>query len=80
MAACSTADVTQRCTGIVSTLLKALVEEVRCCTVGPSQARVLESALRGVGLGVQGVLRGRDSQGVGQLLEDVLVSVAERTT
>lgn len=68
------------CTGIISTLLKALVEEVRCCSLRPVQAAALESALRGVRVGVQSVLRGRDSQGVGQLLEDVLVSVGERTT
>lgn len=55
------------------------MEEVRCCTLEPAQAAALESALRGVGAGVQGVLRGRESRGVAQLLEDLVVVVAERS-
>ncbi len=59
-------------------MLKALVEEVRCSTLTRAQAEALDAVARSIGSVVQGCLRGRDSQPVAQLLEELLHSVEER--
>lgn len=64
--------------GIVNTVLKTLIEEVRCSTLARAQAEVLEAEVRSIAGVVQGCLRGRDSQPVAQLLEELLHSVEER--